>query len=76
MTENRRSSDNLPCAQHVTIFIWAFGIVLTILSSTVYAVIDNRNRAVDEYRQISEGTNKMYLEIVQRLSRIEQKISK
>ena len=75
----------LPCSTHFTIFIWAFGIIATVLSGMVYAIIDNRNRAVDEHKlMITAGTagdesvrvelDKDYAEIIQRLARIESKL--
>jgi hypothetical protein len=60
---------------------------VTILSGSVYATIDNRNKAVDEHkymiqeRQLQDNIlraeqNKIYAEVIQRLARIEEKISK
>ena len=77
----------LPCSSHITIFIWALGIIAAILSGTVYGMVDNRNRSVDEHKlMITDRNNqdsilrteisKNYAEIIQRLSRIEEKISR
>lgn len=76
-----------PCGQHITITLWILGLLVTILSGSVYGTIDNRNKAVDEHRlmihAMSEEDNLLraeantkYAEIIQRLSRIEQKISR
>jgi cytochrome c-type biogenesis protein CcmH/NrfF len=77
----------LPCSQHITILLWILGLLVTVLSSTVYGVIDNRNKSVDEhkvmiqYRQegdilLRAEQTKSYSEIIQRLARIEEKVSK
>ena len=77
----------LPCSNHFTIFLWVVGLLISILTAEVYATIDNRNRAVDEHKaMIQERTyqdsllrteiSKNYSEIIQRLARIEEKISK
>ena len=77
----------LPCNNHFTIFVWVVGFFVAILTAECYATIDNRNRAVDEHRSmIYERTSqdgilriemsKNYAEIIQRLARIEEKISK
>ena len=75
----------LPCQQHITLFVWALGIMATILSGAVYGMIDNRNRAIDEHKvmifertrqddQLRAEQTKAYVEIIQRLSRIEAKL--
>ena len=77
----------LPCNQHITLFLWILALLVTILSSSVYATIDNRNKAVDEHKMMIEArqssdnllraeANKNYAEIIQRLSRIEAIITK
>ena len=77
----------LPCSNHFTIFVWALGIIATVLSSAVWGLVDNRNRSVDEHKVMifersrqddllrAEQT-KAYTEVIQRLSRIETIVSK
>ena len=43
-----------PCGHHITIAIWALGIMTTALAMTATSVIDNRNRAVAEEREITD----------------------
>ena len=77
----------LPCGQHITVFLWIIGLLLTVLSGIVYGTIDNRNKAVDEHKNMIQmrqsednvlraEANKNYAEIIQRLSRIEAIITK
>lgn len=76
----------LPCGQHITILTCIIGLFSTILGGAVYGTIDNRNKAVDEHKGMIQGRqdadnllraegNRAYAEIIQRLARIEQKIS-
>ena len=77
----------LPCNQHITVLLWILGLLVTVLSGSVYATIDSRNRAVEEHKMMisiraSEDNilraeqNKIYAEVIQRLARIEEKVSK
>jgi hypothetical protein len=77
----------LPCGQHITVILWIFGLLLTVLSGVVYGTIDNRNKAVEEHKtmiqqrmesdnRIWDQVNENQIEIVQRLASIEAKITK
>jgi hypothetical protein len=79
--------DKLPCGQHITILLWILGLFATILSGTIYGAIDNRSKAIDEHKAMIQARqdndnilraeqSKYYVEIIQRLARIEERVSK
>jgi hypothetical protein len=83
---NHVCDKQLPCGQHITVFIWILGLMCAAITSSVYATVDNRNKAVEEHKYMIEvrskddtllraEMSKNYAEIIQRLARIEGKVS-
>ena len=84
--------DRLPCSDHKIIFGWVCAFYILVMSTMIWYMAANNNRAVaseiaisekivanadatmERFTKILEDRNKLFYDIIQRLSRIEAKV--